>query len=61
MALFINHLLLLEDVRVFAEAELAEELREVCSFKGGTEGAAINARQRNAVHVITAAQILLTY
>lgn len=37
VALFINHLLLLKDVRVFAEAEFAEELREICSFKRGTE------------------------
>lgn len=56
-----NYLLLLEDVCIFAETEFAEELREICSFERGAERAAITARHRDAVHIITAAEILLTY
>lgn len=52
-------LLLLEDVCVFAQAQLAEELGEVRAFERAVQVTAVASRERgNAVHVIAAAEIV---
>lgn len=52
-------LLLLEDVCVFAQAQFAEELREVRAFERAVQVTAIASCQRgNAVHVIATAEIV---
>lgn len=49
-------LLLLEDIRVFAQAQLAEKLGEVGAFEAAVQVTAITSCQRgNAVHVVAAA------
>lgn len=54
--------MLLEDVGVFAQAQFAEELREVRAFERAVQVTAIASRQRgNAVHVIATAEIVLRW
>lgn len=56
------HLLLLEDVCVFAQTQLAEKLGEVGAFEAAVQVAAIASCQGgNAVHVVAAAEIMLSW
>lgn len=49
-------LLLLEDICVFAQAQLAEKLGEIRTFEAAVQVAAIASSQRgDAVHVVAAA------
>lgn len=53
-------LLLLEDICVLSQAQLAEELRQVRAFERAVEVTAVASRQRgDAVHVIATAEIVL--
>lgn len=55
-------LLLLEDVCVFAQAQFAEELREVRAFERAVQVTAIASCQRgDAVHVIATAEIVFRW
>lgn len=52
--------MLLEDVRVLPQAQLAEELRQVRTFQRRVQAAAVAAGyRRDAVHVVAAAEIML--
>lgn len=54
--------MLLEDVCVFAQTQLAEKLGEVGPFEAAVQVAAIASCQRgNAVHVVAAAEIMLSW
>lgn len=56
-----TNLLLLEYVCVFAQTKLAEELRQIRSLKQTVEVTAIASCQRgNAVHVVTATEIVFS-
>lgn len=56
------YLLLLEDICVFAQTQLAEQLREVGAFEAAVQVAAIAPCQRgDAVHVVAAAEIMLSW
>lgn len=56
----LSYLLLLEDVCVLPQAQVAEELRQVRAFQRRVQAAAVAAAQRgDAVHVVAAAQVML--
>lgn len=54
--------MLLEYIYVFAQTKLAEELGQIRSLEQAVEAAAVASRQRgDAVHVVTAAEIVLSW
>lgn len=56
----LQYLLLLEDICVFPQAQLAEELGQVWTFQRRVQAATVAAGyRRDAVHVIAAAEIML--
>lgn len=56
----LHYLLLLEDVRVLPQAQLAEQLRQVGAFQRRAQAAAVAASDwGDAVHVVAAAEVML--
>lgn len=55
-----SYLLLLENVCVLPQAQVAEELRQVRALQRRVQAAAVAATQRgDAVHVVAATQVML--
>lgn len=50
---------MLEDISVFAQAQLAEQFRQVGAFSGAVQAAAVATGYRgDAIHVVAAAQVV---
>lgn len=56
----ILYLLLLEDVCVFPQTQLAEKFWQVGAFQGRVQAAAVaSSYRRNGVHVVATAEVML--